>query len=217
VPREQPGWGQAVESYQAWYQTPRGKRYDALEKELLTKLLPPAKGRRLLEIGCGTGHFARWLDRQAWRVWGLDLEERMLAWARERSGKRIVYCQGDAEALPFGDCSFDVCTMITTLEATAHPEAALAEAFRVSREEIILGILNSMSLLALNRRIRAVFRPTIFSRTRFYSGPGLSAMIRRVARQCGFSISLSLVSKRSLPFADVPLGAFFAMGVKLKK
>lgn len=217
LPREQPGWAQAVENYQAWYQTPRGKRYDTLEKELLIQLLPSAKGRRLLEIGCGTGHFTRWFDQQGWQTWGLDLEERMLAWASERSGDRIVYCRGDAEALPFGDRSFDICAMITTLESTAHPEKALAEAIRVSREMIVLGVLNSLSPLALWRRMRGVFRPTIFSQTRFYSGPILCSMIQRVSYQLGIPVSVKVASMRKCFFERLPLGAFFAVAVQIEK
>ncbi|MBN1135320.1 MAG: hypothetical protein JXM73_01975, partial [Anaerolineae bacterium] len=47
--------------YEAWYET-TGRRADRLEKALLKQLLarfPQASS--LLEVGCGTGHFTRWL------------------------------------------------------------------------------------------------------------------------------------------------------------
>ena len=215
--RAQPGWGDVVDSYEGWYRTPRGHRYDALEKDLLAGLVGPAQGRRLLEIGCGTGHFTRWFQELGWRAWGLDLDEGMLARAGELSGEEISYCRGDAERLPFADRSFDVCALITTLESTAHPDRTLGEALRVSRQTVLLGVLNTLSFLALWRRIRAVFRPTIFSRTRFYSGPALCAMIRRVSCRLGIPVSVKIASARKGFCKRFPLGAFFAVTVEREK
>lgn len=213
--RIQPNWADVAGNYEMWYQTPQGRKYDSVEKDLIGRLLSPAQGRRMLDIGCGTGHFTRWLRELGWEVWGVDLEERMLARARELSGEGIIYCQGDAERLPFADRNFYVSAMITTLESTARPEAALGEAIRVSKEMVVLGVLNSLSLLALSRRIRAVFRPTIFSRTRFFSGPVLQSMIRRVLQQLGVPVSVRFASGRKV--GRIPLGAFFAMAVELRE
>jgi SAM-dependent methyltransferase len=52
----------------------------------------------VLEVGCGTGHFTRWLAEEAFRVAGLDISEAMLAEARKRNG--VLYVVGDALALP---------------------------------------------------------------------------------------------------------------------
>ena len=215
--RAQPGWGDVARRYEDWYQTPRGRRYDALEKDLLGALLGPAGDRRLLEIGCGTGHFSRWFRDLGWRTWGLDVEPEMLAWARGRSPGDIVYCRGDAGRLPFADDSFDICALITTLEATDDPEKVLREALRVSRRAVLLGVLNAVSLLALWRRMRALFRPTIFSRTRFYSGPELSALIRRAARGMSLDVSMRFVSMGRSFLGRLPVGAFYAVRVDCEK
>jgi ubiquinone/menaquinone biosynthesis C-methylase UbiE len=170
-----------------------------------------------LDIGCGTGHFTRWFRELGWEVWGLDLEKKMISQAKEFSGDDIVYCRGDAAKLPFADKSFHLSTMITTLESTARPETVLGEAFRVSREGIILGVLNSLSLLAFCRRARALFRATIFSQTRFYSGPTVRSMIKRVTRQSDVTAKVRLSSQWQDPFGEIPLGAFFALSIELKK
>ena len=213
----QPEWGDVAGRYEAWYVTPRGRRYDAVEKRLMAGLLGPARGRRLLDIGCGTGHFTRWFRELGWEVWGVDLEERMLARARELSAEDIIYRRGDAQKLPFADKSFHVSVMVTTLESTHSPELALLEAFRVSQERIVLGILNSLSLLAFWRRIRAIYRPTIFSKTRFYSGPTVCAMIRKVSRRLGVPVVVRMASWRRIPYGQIPLGAFYALAVEMKK
>lgn len=215
--RTQPGWADVAEIYEAWYQTSRGRRYDVLEKGLIEESLGPARGRQLLDIGCGTGHFTRWFRELGWQVWGLDLERKMLSQARQLSGNDIVYCWGDAAKLPFADKSFHFSTMITTLESTARPEKALAEAIRVSRNGIILGVLNSLSLLALGRRVRAISRATIFSQTRFYSGPALMSMVRRVSRQLGVRAKMRISSWWKGPFGQIPLAPFFVLAIELKE
>ena len=53
---------QTAKEYEAYYET-KYKRADLLEKKLLTKLFsqfPDAKN--VLEVGCGTGHFTRWIE-----------------------------------------------------------------------------------------------------------------------------------------------------------
>jgi ubiquinone/menaquinone biosynthesis C-methylase UbiE len=134
----------------------------------------------------------------------------MTRYARAHSPEDIRYFRGDAQALPLPDHSFDVCALITTLESTADPQQALREAFRVSRGLILLGILNSLSPLALWRRMRAVLRPTIFSRTRFYAGPGICEMVRRVAREADLEASVQMSSRWG---GRLPLGAFYALKV----
>src|SRR5690606_16811057 len=109
----------------------------------------PAQGS-LLEIGCGTGHFTRWLAEQGWRTTGLDASQAMLTQTLRFHGGD--YIRADALHLPFTDRSFDLVAMITTLEFLAVPLRALQEAVRVSRYGIILGVLNRWSLLARSYR-----------------------------------------------------------------
>ena len=69
-----------------------------------------ATGDRVLDVGCGTGVFAREAATRvgpSGKVVGLDLNESMLAVAR-RLRPEIEWHQGDAMALPFEDDSFDV-------------------------------------------------------------------------------------------------------------
>ena len=53
--------------YEAWYKTPEGRRADELEKAVLDRLVQGfSRPGSVLEIGCGTGHFTRWLSDQGW-------------------------------------------------------------------------------------------------------------------------------------------------------
>src|SRR5512147_2150003 len=67
--------------------------------------------QRVLDVACGTGVVAVTAARLGARVTGLDLTPALLAHARENSqlaGVAIEWREGDVEALPFGDGSFDV-------------------------------------------------------------------------------------------------------------
>ena len=137
--------------YEAWY-AGEGRRADILEKALLGKLLDRFSGARsILEVGCGTGHFTRWMALRGLDATGVDTSEPMLEEARRRGGPG--YLHGDALSLPFADRSFDMTALITTLEFLPDPARALAEAVRVARQGVLLGVLNRWSLLALRYRL----------------------------------------------------------------
>jgi ubiquinone/menaquinone biosynthesis C-methylase UbiE len=198
--------------YEVWY-TVRGRRAGVLEQRLLAALLayfPQAE--TLLEVGCGTGHFARWLAQRGYRVTGLDLSPVMLAEAAKRNG--LPYIVGDALELPFADRSFDIVALITTLEFVADPERALGEAARVARSGLLLGVLNRHSLLALKRRISA---KSPWNAARFFS-PG--ELVRLAHNAAGQRLELlrwqttlcPLSALRALP---LPWGSFIGMAVKL--
>src|ERR671938_1299532 len=62
------------------------------------------RGRRVLEVGCGTGRLAAALaEREAAKVWAVDPSPEMLAVAKERAGRGVRFKQARAERLPFKD------------------------------------------------------------------------------------------------------------------
>ena len=73
-------------------------------------MLPPLAGRRIVDLGCGFGWFARWAREQgAAHVLGLDLSANMLARARaETAGDGIDYATADLEALDLPAAAFDL-------------------------------------------------------------------------------------------------------------
>lgn len=72
-------------------------------------LLPDVAGKRVLDAGCGDGHYSAWLTEQGATVVGIDASRGMVETARARHGDRIEFQRADlAEPLPFDDDSFDV-------------------------------------------------------------------------------------------------------------
>jgi ubiquinone/menaquinone biosynthesis C-methylase UbiE len=205
-----------ADHYEAWYKTPQGQRADALEKASLRLLLDGFAGAgSVLEIGAGTGHFTRWLSGQGVAAVGLDLATAMLAQARALDG--ILLVRGDACSLPFADDAFDLVALITTLEFLEHPQAALAEALRVTRRGLLLGVLNRRSLLGLQRRLAGFLRPTVYDAARFYTVGGLRRLLRSVAGgETTIAWHTTLFPRRwPWPRLALPWGGFIGMALHM--
>lgn len=89
------------------------------------------RGRRVLDLGCGTGRFAAPLaERAIARVWGVDASPEMLAVAREKLPPSVGLKLGRAEELPFRDGWFDRAVMWLVAHLVDRP-AAFREVARV--------------------------------------------------------------------------------------
>jgi SAM-dependent methyltransferase len=96
----------------------------------------PLEGRDVLEVGCGRGGGAAFVfERHRPRaLTGLDLASSAIERARREHGRPgLQFVQGDAEALPFGEASFDA--VLNVESAHWYPDIGrfLAEVFRVLR------------------------------------------------------------------------------------
>lgn len=104
---------------------------------LFLKHVEVKPGQRVLDVACGTGIVARLVAAQvgpSGHVTGLDFNAGMLAVARAhapRSGAPVEWREGDAEALPFADESFDVVLCQQGLQFFPDRPAALREMQRV--------------------------------------------------------------------------------------
>ena len=80
------------------------------EWETLRTLLPDFTGKRLLDLGCGYGwHCIYALEHGAAAVTGVDISEKMLAVAREKTGNgNARYIRAAMEDIDFPDAAFDV-------------------------------------------------------------------------------------------------------------
>lgn len=201
-----------AERYEQWYFS-HGRRADRLETRLLKQLLADfPDATTVLDVGCGTGHFTRWMASRGLSVVGLDISEAMLAEARKWNGLR--YVAGDAEDLPFDDREFDVATMMTTLEFLPDPQVALKELVRVADRGIILGVLNRTSLLAVRRR-RSGKPP--WNAARFFAPNELARAVTAAAGERFRSMRWRTTLWPLPIFGSLPLpwGAFIGLAAKL--
>ncbi len=95
---------------------------------------------RLLDVGCGAGRDAAWLERRGARVTGIDLSRGMLAEARVRV--RGDLARMDMRTLAFSDGCFDAAWCMASLLhlAIADAPGALAEVRRVLRPGGVLAL-----------------------------------------------------------------------------
>ncbi len=105
-------------------------------KFFLEQALPRGRSLDVLDVGTGPGVFAHTYALLGHRATGLDFSEGMLAVAAARAESLKLCCkfvQGDAEAPPFPDTSFDVVSSRHLLFNLPHPGKALREWFRTLR------------------------------------------------------------------------------------
>lgn len=110
-----------------------------LWKDAMVQLLP-ASGA-LLDVAGGTGDIAqRFLKKTQFKqpVTVCDINQPMLQAGRDRAIDRnqlagIDWVCGDAEALPFEDCTFDAYSIAFGIRNVTHIDQALTEAYRVLR------------------------------------------------------------------------------------
>jgi len=202
---------QIAAGYETWYLT-IGRQADRQEKALLQWLLTAfPEMHTILEVGCGTGHFTRWFTELGLQAVGLDPSHPMLDEVLSLSSP--VYLQGDALTLPFLSKSFDLVSLITTLEFLPDPLKALTEALRVARQGILLGVLNAES--RLGREYKRKGGP-IWEVARFFTPCELRQMLRVVVA----GEEVKVIWRTALwPFwpgaLPLPWGGFIGMAVKL--
>ena len=94
----------------------------------LREALDGAPGRRLLDVGGGTGNYALALQQEGWDPVVCDRSPDMLARA---AAKGLPTVEADATKLPFEDASFDAVICVSMLHHVDDRPRALAEQRRV--------------------------------------------------------------------------------------
>lgn len=91
-----------------------------------------ASGSALLDVGVGTGRFARYLHEVDICVIGVDISAEMLAIASTMSNPAILV-RADVRALPFQSSSFDAALMVHILHLIGDWKHVVREIRRVLR------------------------------------------------------------------------------------
>lgn len=120
-------------------------RFYATEAEKFVNGLGLQPGTRVLDVACGTGNVALPAARLGANVTGVDIAPNLVEQARANAageGLKAQFDEGDAEALPYADASFDaVITMFGAMFAP-RPELVAAELKRVTRPGGLIAMAN---------------------------------------------------------------------------
>ncbi|MFN2322968.1 MAG: class I SAM-dependent methyltransferase [Trueperaceae bacterium] len=96
----------------------------------------PLAGRRVLDVGCSSGLYARTLAADGAEAFALDASAAFLRVGRrraDRAGLEATWVRGDAHALPFVDGAFDAAVVGATLNEFGDPARAFRELARAVR------------------------------------------------------------------------------------
>jgi ubiquinone/menaquinone biosynthesis C-methylase UbiE len=130
---EHAGWQRVADKYDS--------SWSSLTRQFLSHLINAAQvstGMSLLDVACGPGYVSAAVKEVGAVPTGIDFSERMIAIARG-TFQDISFIQGDAQALPFPNASFDRVLSNFGLLHMSHPEMACAEACRVLKSGSRLG------------------------------------------------------------------------------
>jgi 2-polyprenyl-6-hydroxyphenyl methylase/3-demethylubiquinone-9 3-methyltransferase len=176
-------------------------------------------GRRVLDLGCGKGRFARALIHSGAQVVGLDLSAAMLASA---AGTGLDRVRGSARRLPFPPASFDAVVAVELFEhlAPRAVDRVCAEVRRVLRPggAFLLVDKNVYSLSARRpwlpslavkwldqRRGRWMYSPREPVRERWFRPGGLRRRLRQWFSEVQVAHLLSPAEEGRFPFQQVPV------------
>lgn len=181
--------GKTANSYDAWFEMPSGAFARDLEHSLLLTLCPDWKGKRVLDIGCGTGNQLLLFREQGIDFGvGIDISEKMLGIAkgkfRQTDTKNLFVVKASGERLPFKAEEFDCVTSITALEFFKNPDFSIKEMLALNADDYLIAVLNRWSLSSQWRRLKGYFTRNVFRYARFYSPFSLE----KVFRENGFSV-----------------------------
>lgn len=102
-------------------------------------------GMKVLDVACGTGNLAVIAARHGCVTCGLDIASNLIAQARERAQREsldIEFTEGDAEAMPYPDASFDVVVSMYGVMFAPRPELVLSELCRVTKPGGLIAMAN---------------------------------------------------------------------------
>jgi ubiquinone/menaquinone biosynthesis C-methylase UbiE len=121
-------------SQRFWVEAP----HPFITRARLREILEPVAGERILEVGPGTGYYTLDIAEgvgAGGTVDVFDIQQKMLDHtirrAKERGFGNLHPTQGDAQALPYDDNSFDAAVLITVLGEIPDQDTALRELKRV--------------------------------------------------------------------------------------
>ena len=215
-----------ADEYDLWYESAEGAMYDRLEKKAISRYLPKkVRGIKLLEIGCGTGHWSQFFSECGFEVTGVDVYQRMIKIAQNKGIPNASFQIMDGQSLPFGDSSFDVAAAITTLEFVDNAESVVQEMVRCTRKpagQLLIGVLNALARFNRNRQQDP---ESLYAKARLFSPRQLRRLLEPYG-QTNITTAAFVLSRKWFQFLsplidkvgrllNLPYGVFIAAEVRL--
>lgn len=171
-------------------------------RAVAARVVPPKKGMRVLDVGCGTGAQLAIYQQGGCEVSGIDLSPSMLKVATSKFGEKAALTNSDAIRMPYPNDTFDLVLSSLFLHQlnAQQRSAALEEAMRVLQPDgqILLVDFHPEAARSIKGRLTNYFISTIeffagwdhFSNSRDFLSRG---GIPKLAKDQGLKIRKTLI------------------------
>ena len=169
---------------------PIGRLIAETQEHQIAAFLAPVEGRRVLDVGTGTGRAAIALARRGAIVTGVDASAEMLQVAARRAtdaGVTVAFARGDAHHLDFADRSFDAVVCLRVLMHTPDWRASLRELCRVAADRVVFdypSLFSAAAIQAVTRRVGHMVNPSVEA-YRVFSPSSVAAVLA----EAGFHVT----------------------------
>jgi len=175
--------GKTADTYDSWFETPLGALVDKVEKDLFLKCAVPQKGQKVLDLGCGTGHYSLFLAQRGCDVCGVDISEPMLNVARSKSkalSLPVRWVNASLEALSLDEESFDLVYSVTAFEFLSNPQKAALKAWNFVKKggRLVIAVIGKQSPWArVYGESARNDKSSVFAGAHFYTPEELMALL----------------------------------------
>lgn len=172
-----------------WRQRVRTIRWSAYD-ELLLSAVDARVGASVLECGVGTGErYAIRLALGGVKVYGVDLADSLVREGKASAAARAVdvsFQEGDLEALPYRDETFDRVYCFSSLWYVPNLASAVHEMLRVARRDgvVLFDMLNGLHITPRLAQLSTVVKRGLGREVGPWR-PWTPSAIARVLRSCG--------------------------------
>lgn len=166
-----------------------------------------APGKRLLDVGCGTGEFIAFLKENRFEVFGTELSSEAVQVANGK-GLKVFSCTLANLKHQFAsgqDCTFDIITLLNVIEHVSNPDRIILDAIKYLRPGGIICIhvpndFNELQLIYQEKANKAPWWVAIPDHTNYFDFESLNSFLEHL----GFEIVYTM--------GDFPMELFLLMG-----
>ena len=132
---------------------------EKMQAAIIEKLPKDLRGTRILDAGCGTGVLSRMLDERGAEVVGVDISEKLIEVAKNRSSlnKNIEYFAGDMKEQSFGNFDYIIAMDSLIHYSTEDVISSIADFSTRANNSVLFTIIPSTFVLNTKLRLGKFF------------------------------------------------------------
>ena len=132
---------------------------EKMQAAIIEKLPKDLRGTRILDAGCGTGVLSRMLDEKGAEVVGVDISEKLIEVAKNRSSlnKNIEYFAGDMKEQSFGNFDYIIAMDSLIHYSTEDVISSIADFSSRANNSVLFSVIPSTFVLRAKLRLGKFF------------------------------------------------------------